>query len=78
MVVGVKTFHQKKFDKILYDALYDVYYVHCDHKIFLFFFFNFLNFIFIKNLKTDFKNHILALKINTQSEITCENKKILE
>ena len=42
------------------------------------FFFNFLNFIFIKNLKTDFKNYILALKTNTQLEITCENKKILE
>ena len=38
MVVGVKTFHQKKFDKILYDALYDVYYVHYDHKIILLFF----------------------------------------
>lgn len=77
MVVGVKIFHQKKFDKILYDALYDVYYVHYDHKIFLFFF-NFQNFIFIKNLKTDFKNYILALKTNTHLEITCENKKILE
>ena len=77
MVVGVKTFHQKKFDKILYDALYDVYYVNYDHKIILLFFY-FLNFLFIKNLKTDFKNYILALKTNTQSEITCENKKILE
>ena len=77
MVVGVKTFHQKKFDKILYDALYDVYYVHYDHKIILLFFY-FLNFLFIKNLKTDFKNYILASKTNTQSEITCENKKILE
>ena len=46
-------------------------------KLFYFFFY-FLNFLFIKNLKTDFKNYILALKTNTQSEITCENKKILE
>lgn len=60
MVVGVTAFHQKKFDKILYDALYDVYYVHYDHK---FFFFDFLNFIFIKNLKTDFKKLIPSQKL---------------